>query len=251
MKFFRNILLSLFLLSSISFNSQVLGNKILISQEEADIPDNLIHYYKLDTDSDDSIGINHGMDNDITYVSGKINNAASFNGSSSWIKFFIDLLDPAVTDRFSFSLFVKLDNTSGEQRTVSLNFNTDHAYTSLRLNEGGTANRIGVFVYDGVDATLKTVDGYTLTDWTHIVVTAVENDRYDMYINGNLEVSDTNFGDFTQVGTDGNILGASRGKNSNYVDGLIDGFGIWNKALTQTEVTTIYNIQNGGEDLVD
>ena len=42
---------------------------------EGDIPiSNLIHYYKFDADADDSVTTKNGIENDVTYVSGKINN---------------------------------------------------------------------------------------------------------------------------------------------------------------------------------
>ena len=37
---------------------------------------------------------------------------------------------------------------------------------------------------------------------------------------------------------------------SGNVDGKIDGVGIWNKALTPSEVLSIYDIQNAGQELI-
>lgn len=49
------------------------------------LTDNLISYYKLDSNSNDSVGTNNGTDTSVSYVAGKIGNAASFNGSTSTI----------------------------------------------------------------------------------------------------------------------------------------------------------------------
>lgn len=49
------------------------------------ITDNLVSYYKLDSNSNDSIGSNNGTDTSVSYVAGKIGNAGSFNGSTSYI----------------------------------------------------------------------------------------------------------------------------------------------------------------------
>lgn len=40
---------------------------------------NLVSYYKLDSNSNDSVGSNNGTDTSVSYVAGKIGNAGSYN----------------------------------------------------------------------------------------------------------------------------------------------------------------------------
>ena len=49
--------------------------------------DNIVAYYKLDGNSNDSVGTNNGTDTAITYsvANGKINQGAGYNGSTSKI----------------------------------------------------------------------------------------------------------------------------------------------------------------------
>ena len=51
------------------------------------LTDNLVSYWKLDGNSNDSVGSNNGSDTNITYGTsyGKINQGALFNGTSSKI----------------------------------------------------------------------------------------------------------------------------------------------------------------------
>lgn len=50
------------------------------------LTDNLISYYALDSNGNDSLGTNNMTEANITYVTGKIANAASFNGSTSQMR---------------------------------------------------------------------------------------------------------------------------------------------------------------------
>ncbi|NOR85101.1 hypothetical protein GQ473_03210, partial [archaeon] len=86
----------------------------------------------------------------------------------------------------------------------------------------------------------KTNDSATLTNWNHIVVTAKTNDRYDLYINGILSISDTSFGAFAITEINNNIIGSSRGYNGNFFKGVIDDIRVYNKQLSQSDVDSIY-----------
>lgn len=92
--------------------------------------------------------------------------------------------------------------------------------------------------------------GYTNLNtgtWYHVVMTW-DNDLNDLsvYLNGNLEISSIKDIDFTSSGFDF-VLGAIKwtGGYYNYFKGNIDEVGVWNRALTGTEVTTLYSGGSG------
>ena len=90
-----------------------------------------------------------------------------------------------------------------------------------------------------------------IQQWNHIVVT-FDNSNLKIFINGVLEASTTisisswNY-EWLQAGnsTNTNLIGASNpvaGGVQNYFTGKIDDFSIWNRALSFTEITSVYNL---------
>ena len=208
----------------------------------------IISYYRFNNDLNDQVGTNNGTGTAITYSDGKSGNASSFNGTSSNISLPSNIL--ADLTEFSISLFVKLNTTSTEQRAISFNNSTNGAYISLRLNNGGVSNRIGFLVYNGVNGTPNIVDGFTLTDWTHLVITSKSFESNKLYVNGVLESTEIVNRGYSQVSSLGNNIGAARTGASSWCNGLIDGFSIYNKALDQYQVADIYNKQSAGNELL-
>ncbi|MBI4034178.1 MAG: prepilin-type N-terminal cleavage/methylation domain-containing protein [Candidatus Brennerbacteria bacterium] len=76
--------------------------------------------------------------------------------------------------------------------------------------------------------------------WYHIVATN-DNSNAKVYINGVLEGTDSS--PATDVTTDGEAIGiGARGENvANYFDGHIDEVRIYNRALSATEISNLYN----------
>ena len=90
------------------------------------------------------------------------------------------------------------------------------------------------------------------TDWYHIVLTYPGTKTYDMklYVNG-VEVANSHLGDNVTLATTNNQQTLS---TENFytndvhwrgIDGIIDEVGIWSRALTSSEVTTLYNSGDG------
>lgn len=208
----------------------------------------LYHYYPFESDVNDDIGTAHGTANNITYGSGLYGTGANFNGTSSSIILPQNVL--AESTEFSLTgLFKTNVANSTEMRVIAFSNNGAMPYILLRLN-AGVANRIDFRVQDGVDNVMKTVDGYDLTQGVHIGVTAVENDRYRVYVNGNLEVEDSTFGSFAAITPANNTLGASRFANAQYQNGMQRGFGVWSTALTEANMLKVANKQLAGNQLI-
>lgn len=67
--------------------------QLLLAAKKNTIDPNLIAWYKLDGNSNDSAGTNNGTDTSISYVTGRVWNAASFNGTSSSISCWTSLMN--------------------------------------------------------------------------------------------------------------------------------------------------------------
>lgn len=213
-----------------------------------DIPvANLKHYYKLNANANDSVGVSNGTATDVTYTSGHTGDAATFNGSTSRISLPNNLwTNPA---EIAVTGFFKADNTSSEYRVVALNDNTGSPYVLIRLNNT-TAGRIGMIVNNDTSLNEVTTDSYTVTDWVHIGIGADENGSADLYVNGVYVGQDATFGNFTQVTTNGNYFGAGRNGSTARFDGQMFGVGIWDVKPTAQQFSDIFDKQDSGQHLV-
>jgi hypothetical protein len=194
---------------------------------------------KFDGDVIDIIGGNNGTwAGTEAYATGIINQAASFNGSSRISASYNPILTR--TTNHSVSLWFKANTMSAGT----------HSYLMCNANVG-LSNRLGIVLYN-VEGT-KTIRvyyfnmGYTgrsgtliENEWVHLVYTCTSSGVLSLYLNGVLQTgtqSDT-------VSTAGLFIG-DKGDGSGYFNGLIDEFFIWNKVLSQDDVTNLYNEGNG------
>ena len=79
----------------------------------------------------------------------------------------------------------------------------------------------------------------TLSQWSHIVST-YDNTAIKIYVNGALVSSTANSGQLTQ-NTSSLTLGKATFAGDQYAFGKLDDIGIWNRALTQQEITDLFN----------
>jgi arabinan endo-1,5-alpha-L-arabinosidase len=194
------------------------------------LTDNLLAFYKLD-DLTDSSGNGNTLTNNgnVSFASGKIGNAAVFDGSHC----VSSNCEIPVSTTASISLWVKpnlLD--AGRYQTLI------GKYSGLNI---GIDPSNQIFVDDFTQPLLA---GTILTTefWYHIF-TKVDNGISYLYVNGELITSAPNIlntvVDF-YIGGEGNI-------SVDYFDGLIDAVGIWNRALSDAEVAALYNNGTGLE----
>lgn len=211
-----------------------------------------IHYYRLEADANDytESSPEHLIPTDITYGTGLYGSGAIFNGSTSKMSLPNGVLELSPNSReFSITTLSKVNNSS-EMRIISINSVYDETYISVRLNAGNVSDRIGVLVYDGEDGVLKTVDGYDLSEGVHIGITAIEDERYNIYVNGNLEYTDETLGIFSTVHGGANYIGTNRNSSGNFLNGMMRGFGIFDVALTPQEMYKIAQMQLTGNQLM-
>ena len=205
---------------------------------------NLTHYYKLNANSQDSVGSAHGTDTSITYTAGKTGNAATFNGSSSKILLPANVLTSST--QVSVSFFVKANTSTAEYRVLALNNNgSTRPYTLVRLN-ASVDDRIGGRVWSSTELTDV---GDLTTSWRHIILTGIEAGAQVLYVDG-VAVANNTIGNFAQVSFNNNFLGCARTGASQFFSGQLYGVGLWDKALTADEALAVFNKQDAGNHLV-
>lgn len=200
----------------------------------------LVAYYKLDSNSNDSVGTNNGTDTNVSYVTGKISNGASGNGTSSFISAWTTIDGGTVS--ISFWLKMNVEIGSGSNHFFSQrNNNTKTGYFVSYDFNGGT-RRIWFARQKPAVATNIVYSNQTLgtTNWNHFTLT------YNWtivtgYFNGTSIGTIASSGNWTWTVTTWINLLRDIEWWSLFTNWIIDEVGIWNRAITASEVTTLYN----------
>lgn len=188
----------------------------------------IVSYWKVDTDSTDSLGTNNGTDDGITYSAGKISGAANFNSTADRIAFGPAALSGAFT-------------CAGWVNPVSL-----ASYSAVVTHHGGS---LGFYVrasgavdfYAGADHTGATL-GVVVGEYHHIAA-VYDGTTLSYFIDGTVDANT-----FTvSITFNPDLLGSdvSAGFTSSPWLGQLDEWGCWSRALTPTEITTLVNGGSG------
>lgn len=188
-------------------------------------------YWKLDEASGnaiDSVAANVGtvFGTMVQNTAGKINTCYEFTSGDAYINIGA-LLSSSV---FSISVWV-FRPALGVFFQIFAGADSGTDYLAFVIN---TDNRIYLTKagYGGLYQSTGTVPA---TTWTHLVVTYDAAGLAQFYIDGVLDDSGTDLQSLTW-GT--NLVGRDGGA---FLDGKLDEIGIWNRVITPTEVTTLYN----------
>jgi len=195
--------------------------------------DGLVSYYALEGGAyDDGVG-NQGVVANATLTTGKIRDAYRFDGYADYV-IVNDSGSLDLTGSITLSAWV--NPVEATQGYIVCKYG---AYMIQFRGDSSNTTQAGIWV-GGSWITLATSSAIPYNTWSHVVFTYNQS-RARIYINGVLTGSGTNT---SSIDTNNNpfIIGA---RNSTYrsrdFNGSIDEVGIWNRALTQDEVTQLYN----------
>lgn len=214
------------------------------------LQDNLTSYWKLDGNSNDSVGTNTGTDTAITYstTSGKINSGASFNGSTSKI-----------------GLPNGSAPTGGNARSISMWFNSSTTQQDQLFGYGVVAAQQAFVIFTNMNGQIGKLglncnNGDFLTtnvvftndsSWVHLVVTyaggGLTNSNVLMYVNGVLEATNNPAAATANTSNSNFAIGFdSVYAASLHLTGAVDEVAVWSRAITPQEVQVLYR---GGRGL--
>ena len=209
---------------------------------------NLVSYYKLDGDVTDAIGANNGFDIGTTDVTGKLGTGArdfeSTENDYIRLQTTTGTLD-FTTSNISVNAWIKTETAHVTMVIVGGN---GSSWVIGTENYGGAADTQLSFGKLGVDEAAHTNGNITKGVWT--MVTAVYNQDANLvylYLNGTLDsgspdsYSTTFSADLYYMMGVYNIGGAFGA----YFDGVIDDVAVFNRALSATEITLLYNSYAG------
>ena len=218
--------------------------------------DGVIASYPMDGNADDfsSNQVNGVAIGGITPTTDRFGNVAgalAFNGIDQTIAA-PDQNFPRATENFSISLWV---NPTGLEPLGSESIrgtSYSHAYAIAGVyggNDSGISIAVGtngVAVLEHGDRFLPVVLSYavSITDWTMVTITVSNNGAPNLYINGSLVRTGLSSGrvKIASVFAGDDYQGIGGGGYGRYA-GSIDDLLLYNRALSSTEVTDLYNAQ--------
>jgi len=215
----------------------------------------LVSAYKAENNANDSLGTNNGTaQGGLTYSTGKSGNSFTFNGSNSYVKLTTNSFQ--FTGDFSYSFWLYMPTAAGSPQGLFMNFAYDGSnfygfgvhYDNLlrmRIFNGTSNNNINALTCDYKD--LGYENSWNLITYTH------KNGSNKMYINNTLITSNTSTINPIYYSNHVPAIGAFHYGSgfSNLVqyyamnNSKIDELNVWNKELTSTEVTELYNSGSG------
>jgi hypothetical protein len=228
----------------------ILGLTLITSaQVPSYVPTNgLVGWWPFNGNANDESGNGNNLTNNGAQLTadrfGNTNQSFLFNGT---------------TDYLSRNIFNGLTDCSMSFWVNMVNYPQNSNGSEFISNGNGNSNGFGIKYAYGVGAsniiTLITYgNNYNVTNsnfnpslnnWYHIVVNKVSN-SYSIFINGQLNsngngITNSSIGFFT--------IGAVKNSSTNiynFFNGKIDDIGIWNRALTQAEITDLFTSSSVG-----
>ena len=157
-----------------------------------------------------------------------LSGATSFDGTDDYIN--ATVFDIDLSESWSFSVWFNCDDASGSTNCIFSNSKTSNDRLALSIN----TNRLSFTTYNG-SATTGSSGTVSSGIWTHAFATLVNN-NLQLYING---VAQTGTASFGQNAT-ANFRIGSRPNGDSLFGGKIANVGIWNRALSSSEIESIY-----------
>lgn len=202
------------------------------------LADNIISYWKLDEASGnaaDSVGaLTLTNNNSVPYGTGKINNGAVFNNGTTQS---LSSGGPAF----------------GAAGTIAFWFFAPTGYDGGYFHDADASNRYYHYIngdgssatsFNGTTMPAFTAGGIVTNAWTHVVMTwdnSLGSNKQALYKNGTLYANTNNA---ISASTPASWYLGNRYSNTGTFDalqGTLDEFGVWTRALSSTEVTELYN----------
>ena len=217
----------------------------------------IVSAYNAESNTTDSLAVNNGTAiGGLTYTTGKIGNAFNLNGANSYIQLG-DVMDLGLSS-WTYSVWFNCSNAVPNNNILSKAIaagSTGRVFMSVLSNK----------IYFGVQVSsievnmIETDGSLTITNntWYNVTFVLDRTDKLKIYVNGSLQGvvqadGTNNLIPYSSVNYNTNHpfrIGAYTFSDNvspmNFFNGTIDAVGIWNRVLTPTEITELYNAGAG------
>ncbi len=171
------------------------------------------------------------------WVKGKVGGALDFNGINNYVALppnFLNVVD------FTFIAWVKWNGGGNWQRIFDFGQNTN-ANMFLTPKSGANTLRFAITISGSNNEQRLNTDYLPVGEWKFIAV-VLDGDIGRLYVDGVLKDTQTITLNPNQVVGANNWFGKSQYTADEYFNGLIDEIRIYNRALSEEEIKTIYEL---------
>ena len=195
---------------------------------------NLTAYYKFDSNANDSSGsgLNGTAIGSPTYTTGKFGDAIDFNGSSQYVSVPDSTLLEGSGGSISVFCWVNMDGFGDGAPHAVAKWGTT---TGWRL-----VPRSGDILITLAGTNIGRGTGVPTGSWVHIGFT-YNNSILKVYQNGSQVGTDASVGALTLANVRDMHIGKRNNAPADYLDGRVDEVNVWQRVLSPTEISTIYN----------
>jgi hypothetical protein len=208
----------------------------------------LVTYYSFENNLEDSVG-NYDLSasSAISYTPSKIDQGPIFDGSS-WMSGSNGYNE--ITGSFTISVWIYSDidyNTGGDYKSILAKYYTptdDRSY-ALVVRE---TDKLRLRISEDGDLTNEVVSSESLVKetWYHVVAVFDAGNEMRLYINNGSPVSESTSLNSIHSSSEPLYIGQVTRNTGNYLfDGIIDEIGVWNRVLTEEEISLLYNSGSG------
>lgn len=176
--------------------------------------------------------------NGATWTTGQSGNGVNLDGSNDHVSLPAGLAN--FTGGLTITLWVRVDTVGDYARFVDLGVGQSNQ--NIWFGRVGTTNNLGFKVYNGTaGGTQVTATGAIATgSWQHFAVTQTSTGAVVIYKNG-AQIATGSTTVPVNVTRASNYLGRSNWSANAYLDGVLDDVRIYNRTLSATEVSLVYN----------
>ncbi len=190
----------------------------------------------------DAYGTNNGtLMNGCTFTTGKIGKAFNFDGVNDYVELTANAWEPA--SNFTANMWIYANAVNITQTMFTVTASNGYLGVRLFLTNGNVSFRK---FPSGITQIGLATSGSEITASTWKMVTFVNDTTSGMkiYVDGVLKASNADTSSISWGNTTINRIGANFDGGTTF-NGRIDGLSTWQKALSATEVTELYNSGNG------
>ena len=203
------------------------------------LPDGLIAYYPFDGNANAKIGTLNGTVSGATLSTGRnneSNTAYSFDGVDDYIEFGAGML----SGDGEFSILIWINTSSGSFARILSQRNG--GYNGQYIVELESDGEIEFYTYSSLTGKWIVRSSSALNDgnWHHLAFVQQDNGG-KMYLNGSLDQTDNLNGKVNLLSTNKTYLGKDGRNNSSFYTGKVDDLKIYNRALSASEIQTLFN----------
>lgn len=196
---------------------------------------------------------NNGTNNGAALTTDRFGNSSSaysFNGTSSWIEIpHNSNINFSLTQNYSVSVWIKPSLSCGASDVLGKWVNSLDPYPYTFHYSGPattqpfitTARFTGGSIQDSTQVQSATYNFSMTTSTYQHWVAVYTTDTIKLYLNSNLVAVGRKYLSSGSISNTYNLfIGRRSGRTDRFFNGIIDDIGIWNRALTQQEITTLF-----------